>query len=243
MSFCPTNCPSDDIHSLYIDKELPEIYKAEYEEHIKTCHACQAKLKKIQVLHQLFNDDSEKITPDSKFMDESFQRLQLKMRYNSNIVQKKKVESSYRTRYLIPSVAAVAAAFLVAVVLPTNLKSSLNPGTQSVASHNVVSKIPTATDVSLGGGRSVVISGNIQGTSVLPASAKENTVAMDVVNSRAMTVIPATNNDHFIKNYEVFSPDIGNEEKISIRITVPGVNTAPVFTEIELPLNVIMGQN
>ena len=32
------------------------------------------------------------------------------------------------------------------------------------------------------------------------------------------------------------------EDKISIRITVPGVDTLPVSTEIELPLDVIKGQ-
>lgn len=237
-------CPTDDIHSLYLDKEMPEVYKAEYEAHLKECEACQKKLKKMQLLHDLFNDDSQQITPDKEFLDKSFERLQLKMRYSSNVTSKKTVEPSYRTKYVIPSVAAVAAAFLIAVVLPTNLKSSLNPaGNQSLASNNIVSKIPSATDVSLGGGRSVVISGNIH-ESLLPSSGNDVVpMGIDVSSSNASVVIPVATNDHLIKNYEVFSPDIGNEEKISIRITVPGVNTNPVFTEIELPLNVIMGQN
>ena len=42
-------------------------------------------------------------------------------------------------------------------------------------------------------------------------------------------------------DYDVFRPDFG-EDKISIRITVPGVDTLPVSTEIELPLDVIKGQ-
>ena len=33
MSFCP----SKDIHSVYLDNELPEVYKAEYEAHIAVC--------------------------------------------------------------------------------------------------------------------------------------------------------------------------------------------------------------
>lgn len=237
-------CPTDDIHSLYLDKEMPEIYKAEYEAHLAQCETCQKKLKKMQMLHDLFNDDSQQITPNKEFLDKSFERLQLKMRYSSNITSKKKMESAYRTKYLIPSVAAVAAAFLIAVVLPTNLKSSLNTGSnQVVASNNIVSRIPSATDVSLGGGRSVVISGNIH-ESILPSSGNDVVpMGIDVAAKNASAVVPVAANDHLIKNYEVFSPDIGNEEKISIRITVPGVNTTPVFTEIELPLNVIMGQN
>jgi hypothetical protein len=45
MSFCPTK----DIHSIYLDNEMPEIYKAEYESHVATCKKCQQELNKIKV--------------------------------------------------------------------------------------------------------------------------------------------------------------------------------------------------
>ena len=59
MSFCP----SKDIHSVYLDNELPEIYKAEYEEHLKNCPQCQKELEKIRALHKMFTSDSVSITP------------------------------------------------------------------------------------------------------------------------------------------------------------------------------------
>lgn len=238
MSFCPT----DDIHSLYLDNEMPEIYKAEYENHLKTCEACQKKLNKMKVLHELFSNDSKQITPDSHYLDQSFERLQVKMRYSSVVTNnKKKSNNTNHIKYIVPSVAAVAAAFLIAVVLPMNLNSKMSADSGAMTAHNVVSRIPSATDVSLGGGRSVVISGNIH-ESVLPTTGNDMGIKVLDVNNTPVSAIPTSNNN-LITNYEVFTPDLGNEDKISIRIIVPGVNATPVQTEIELPLNVIMGQH
>ena len=39
------SCPTDDIHSVYIDDELPQNYVLDYENHIKTCSKCSAKLE------------------------------------------------------------------------------------------------------------------------------------------------------------------------------------------------------
>ena len=50
MSFCP----SKDIHSVYLDGELPEVYKAEYESHLKICPTCQKELDKIKALRGIF---------------------------------------------------------------------------------------------------------------------------------------------------------------------------------------------
>ena len=35
-------CPTNEIHSLYLDKELPQNYIAEYEAHIANCEKCKA---------------------------------------------------------------------------------------------------------------------------------------------------------------------------------------------------------
>ena len=43
MSFCP----SKDIHSVYLDGELPENYKAEYELHISHCEKCRKELEQL----------------------------------------------------------------------------------------------------------------------------------------------------------------------------------------------------
>lgn len=229
MSFCPT----DDIHSLYLDNEMPDIYKKEYEDHIKSCEKCQNKLNKMKKLQSLFNDDSKSLDLDSHFMDQSFERLQVKMRYSKNTGSVEERSSSSKSKFVLPSFTVAAAAMLVAIILPLNManKNSDIPVVSGVVSEALVSKIPTATDVSLGSGRSVVISGNIH-ESVLPSDNELSYVSnVSTVGSKDL-----------ISNYEVFTPDFGNSNNISIKITIPGVNQNPVSTEIELPLNVIVGQ-
>ena len=58
-------CPTDDIHSIYLDGELPDIYRKEYEAHIKICSECEKKLQKLQTLQNLFKSDSRMLTPDN----------------------------------------------------------------------------------------------------------------------------------------------------------------------------------
>ena len=76
----------------------------------------------------------------------------------------------------------------------------------------------------------------------MPISGTINEPMFEVPKSVSVNkskVINADDNE-FI-DYDVFRPNFG-EDKISIRITVPGVDTLPVSTEIELPLDVITGQ-
>lgn len=245
MSFCPTNCPIDDIHSLYLDNEMPDIYKKEYEEHIKSCEKCQNKLNKMKKLQSLFNDDAKALNVDSHFMDQSFERLQMKMRYSKNTGAAQKNSSA--NKFVIPSFTVAAAAMLVAVVVPLKVSGSTasaetNNVTPVAVADSIVSRIPTATDVSLGSGRSVVISGNIH-ESVLPAATNDAVKVIPVENANSYTRNATTvDSKNLITNYEVFSPDFGNSNNISIKITIPGVHQNPVSTEIELPLNVIVGQ-
>ena len=46
MSFCP----SKDIHSVYLDGELPENYKAEYELHVSHCEKCRKELEQLKAV-------------------------------------------------------------------------------------------------------------------------------------------------------------------------------------------------
>ena len=65
MSFCP----SKDIHSVYLDNELPEIYKAEYESHIALCPKCKAELERLRGLRAVLKADSDEIAPSADFLD------------------------------------------------------------------------------------------------------------------------------------------------------------------------------
>ena len=53
-----STCPENDIHSIYLDGELPEIYKAEYEAHLNNCIKCRTKLEQMKKIHEAFQYDS-----------------------------------------------------------------------------------------------------------------------------------------------------------------------------------------
>ena len=238
MSFCPTK----DIHSVYLDGELPEAYKAEYELHLQQCEKCRKELEAIKALHTMFKADSDSIKLDSKFMDESFQRLQIKMAYsrNAGMVSKK---SPFKVISYVSS--GVAAAAVLALVIPMGLKANKTQNTAAsgsvVAANSSISQISNITtlpvtnsatnvslksnNVSFDSGRSVVVSGNIQDV-VLPSGNQKNGSATFTKN---------------VNEVDVLRPDF-KEDAISIKITVPGMGDIPVTTEINLPMNMASGR-
>jgi len=234
MSFCPTK----DIHSVYLDGELPENYKAEYELHIEHCEKCRKELEQLKAVRSIFKADADSLNLDQHFMDESFQRLQIKMAYSKNIG---KVPEKSPFKIISYVASGVAAAAVLALVIPLGLKSNkaasastviTSPLIQSVSS---VSAVPitavstnaatSANNVGYDSGRSVVVSGNIQ--DVVLSSEKQR-----------------RNKTSFAKNVngvDVLRPDF-QDEAISIKITVPGMGDFPVTTEINVPMEVVSGR-
>lgn len=228
MSFCPTK----DIHSVYLDNELPETYKKEYELHVQNCPKCQKELEIMRGLSSMLKADSDAVTPDSHFVDQSFERLQIKMAYSKNTFRGKEPKKS---GYFY-GIAGVAAAAVFALVIPLRMNnpSASNMTMNPVAGAAVSSVIPStvanavatsANNVSFDSGRSVLVSGNIQET-VLSSEPRRRSSA------------PFTRE---VKDVEVFRPELG-DETISIKITVPGVGEIPVTTEINVPMGVIAGR-
>ena len=235
MSFCPNK----DIHSVYLDGELPENYKSEYELHITHCEKCRKELEQLKAVRSLFKADSDALNLDEHFMDESFQRLQIKMAYSRN-VGKVQQKSPFKVISYVAS--GVAAAAVLALVLPLGLKSNkVSPEASAVAatpliqSVNSVSAVPitavsagsrnSGNNVSFDSGRSVVVSGNIQD------------VVLSSENQRK-------NGPSFVKNVsgvDVLRPDF-QDEAISIKITVPGMGDFPVTTEINVPMELVSGR-
>ena len=236
MSFCP----SKDIHSVYLDGELPENYKAEYELHVSHCEECRKELEQLKALRSLFKADADSLELDQKFMDESFQRLQIKMAYSRN-VGKVPQKSPFKVISYVAS--GVAAAAVLALVLPLGLKSNkastevpavaATPLIQSVSS---VSAVPVTAvsngtrangnNVAFDSGRSVVVSGNIQNVVLSSEKKRKNSSA-------------------FVKNVsdvDVLRPDF-QDEAISIKITVPGMGDFPVTTEINVPMELVSGRH
>ena len=233
MSFCP----SKDIHSVYLDGELPENYKAEYELHISHCEKCRKELDQLKALRAMFKADSDSLNLDEHFMDESFQRLQIKMAYAKN-VGKAPQKSPFKVISYVAS--GVAAAAVLALVLPLGLKTNKADASQNVAaspliqSVNSVSAVPitavstnaasSGNNVGFDSGRSVVVSGNIK--DVVLSSEKQR------------------KNSPFAKNVsevDVLRPDF-QDEAIKIKITVPGMGDFPVTTEINVPMELVSGR-
>ena len=224
MSFCP----SKDIHSVYLDGELPENYKAEYELHISHCEKCRKELEQLKAVSALFKADSDSLNLDQHFMDESFQRLQIKMAYSRNI-GKVPQKSPFKVISYVAS--GVAAAAVLALVIPVGLKSnkasasgsvSTAPLIQSVSS---VSTVPiTGNNVSFDSGRSVVVSGNIKDVVLSSEKQRKNNSFGKKVN-----------------DVDVLRPDF-QDEAINIKITVPGMGDFPMTTEINVPMELVSGR-
>lgn len=236
MSFCP----SKDIHSVYLDGELPENYKAEYELHISHCEKCRKELEQLKALRSLFKADSESLNLDQHFMDESFQRLQVKMAYSRNIGRVPQ-KSPFKVVSYVAS--GIAAAAVLALVLPLGLKSKqassgasavvTSPLIQTVSS---VSAVPitavstnanaSANNVGYDSGRSVVVSGNIQDVVLTSEKSRKNTSTFS----------------RNVNDVDVLRPDF-QDEAISIKITVPGMGDFPVTTEINVPMELVSGRH
>ena len=214
MSLCPTK----DIHSVYLDNEMPLSYIKEYETHVQNCTKCSAELNRIKNLRALLKNDSQKEL-SKKELDKSFERLQIRMSYSRNT---KKANNSFVNKKLILpvvkyTVPAMAAAAVFALVLPVGLKGrKIQAGVEPVVAVNPIA--PNTVSFRQEGPRN--LSGNIPNTAV--------------ATGRAVSTNQTSNID-------VFRPNFDNENTISIKITVPGMNAVPYTTEIGFPVDMYKG--
>lgn len=226
MSFCL----SKDIHSIYLDKELPENYKLEYEEHVKNCPECQKELNKLKLIHDALKSDSDSIKLDDDFLEKSYERLQIKMAYKNNVTMARRT-SNVNIKYGLTAVAAAALfALVIPVTLNSNKKNSVTtqPALASVSSVSQISNSTSAiaaNNVSINSGRNVLVSGNMLDTVIRPEAGIDN----------GKTLVKKA------KDVEVLRPEL-EDETISIRISVPGLGEIPVVTEINLPMGAISGK-
>ncbi len=144
-------CPTDDIHSIYLDNELPFEYVAQYQEHIKNCPACQKKIENLKKVSSIFKNDSKNINLGEPFLTESFNRLETKLRYSKNTDFSK--EKPHYVSKIVPFVAA--AAVFVAVILP--VKSFNQNKNEQFAKIQPIER-PQYTQIS---SQNVVMNGNL----------------------------------------------------------------------------------
>ena len=106
----------NDLHSVYVDNELPPAYHKTYESLVASDERHAAALRKMQSLRDDFQQDSKTLDIDDAFLEASFARLQTKLRYHKHAVapQDERPVVHQFTRWGI-SFAAAAAVFALAI--------------------------------------------------------------------------------------------------------------------------------
>ena len=224
-----STCPEKDIHSIYLDNELPAAYVAEYENHVKACPSCQAELNKLKSLHQSFAADCKNITLTPEAMKASFERLQARLSY-SKVTEKNvhpfnifKNSSSYKT-----IIGFAAAAAVIAVILPVRIS---NKASQTQAQFQPVARTklqsPANASVKVDGAiktttLSSLFNNNSSKNEVSAASSimPTNVSATQVSNSNSVYGIPIFNNTSndipsSFTSYDVFCPIADNSAEVN----------------------------
>ena len=222
-----STCPTKEIHSLYLDNELPQSYVEQYEAHIASCSDCKAQLEKLKAVRAVFQKDAEIISPDKKFMDESYERLMLKMKYSKNAGHSSYTKTNLRSwKIIVPAVAAIA---VLALAIPLKFATGRAGVKTMSATSSIYSQVPSQVSEQL---ENVAFSGE----DVFGFNKTQDTRVTNVSN-------PSDAASKLIQDVEVFRPNFdGDQKTISIRITIPGNDDVPVTTEIQVPLDVT-GQN
>lgn len=115
-------CPEKEIHSIYLDGELPKKFAAEYESHVASCEKCRKELEKVRALHSIFANDAASINLSKDFMEESYKRLKSRMRFANVVKMSAPKKNAFSMRTLAPMAAAAAAVF--AIMLPLKMNST-----------------------------------------------------------------------------------------------------------------------
>lgn len=126
-----STCPEKDLHSVYLDGELPAEYVAEYEAHIASCPKCKMILDTLKEVQGVFAKDRDSYRFSQAQLDSSFERLQAKMSYSRTLkFNEKNVRKFPAFSGSIKYIATgIAAALVVAIVLPVRTKT-VSPAAQ-----------------------------------------------------------------------------------------------------------------
>lgn len=213
-----STCPENDIHSVYLDGELPEEFMAEYEAHVASCPKCSAKLEKLTSLKGLLQDDSASITFTEKQLDDSFARLQAKMSYKKFIEEEDRssnVVSFPKLKGFQYFAAGIAAAAVVSFAIPRGRVSNA-----VVASRNDFS--PVARSVSASTVKPVMMESNLDAVQLA------SFLGSDDVSSSSMIPVPA--GDNSVSVQKMILDDCG---AYSTSVVKPALADYDVFAPVD----------
>lgn len=213
------SCPTDDIHSIYLDGELPSAFKNEYEAHIAGCSECKKKLETFRRIKNLLKSDSASIQLNEQFLDQSFERLKTKMRYSKNSKNVKEFPLSEKTlRWAFSAAAAV----IIAAVLPVSISNGIKSNDFQKLNLSSITPVTRPQNQPIAK-QNVIINGNLN-------------------RDLAQTVGNANFSNFALTNVDVLRPDFDDLKKLHVDITVPGLEDGQETAEIKMPENFNEGQ-
>lgn len=217
MSTCPTN----DIHSIYIDGELPLNYREEYESHVANCKICAKKLEQVRKIQGFFLADRKTICLDDCFVDESFRRLSTKLRYAKNVSTSENVHKFPGIK--VVGYGAAAAVVLMAFAVPLKLM-----GNKQLDSRSSVSS-------------AVEISALVRPHETGPIT--RNVVVNGTVSDRYIHNVSANNIGRRPGgDVDIFRPEFSGTNNIRFNFNMMGFEQNEINARIRLPEKTISGQ-
>ncbi len=230
-------CPDKDIHSIYLDNELPEKYIREYEAHIRECSKCRAELESMRRIRKMLTSDAESVTLDGHMLDQSFERLQSRLKY-SRIISDRHMHPLPVVKWTVP---AAAAAAILAIVIPVR-SGKQSPVAGSFLAVSRQKPVPITQN-------KVVVNGNIPHTVLTSLfkgkSHKENgnmpVLTAQFTNFGASPETDEKNISEALTCIDIFRPEFNDQD--TIRITFPHMSTMPLNPDIQIPLIRLENQN
>lgn len=216
-----STCPEKDIHSLYLDGELPPAYMAEYESHIASCASCKAQLDRLKAMHQLFAKDAQAHTPDQAQMEQSFERLQARLSYSKTLsVSKKssfsdnvvKLRNSSRFTGAIAGAAAAAAVMLIFPVRSAKQQPVQTSSFAPVARTQIQLPSEMSTSMSPLLTSDASVATQVSSTAV-PAASLGNTQVIFVDQTDGLGRTQAVRES--LAGYDVFAPVVTVEQPVT----------------------------
>lgn len=222
-----STCPEHDMHSVYLDGELPQKYALEYESHMTTCQQCRDKYMKLQGISALLKEDADQHQLSSQEMEDSFARLQTKLRYQKTVreIQPKSIN---RFTWVVPTVAAAVLAF--ALILPARNRGS---------SPTVVTNSERPISISA----SALASGLANAPSVNYHQSRfmsDSAIIMDEPISRQHLKTVSLSFDNAISTMDIFRPSFDEEQNISVKMTLSDLHSIPSQGEIFVPIQMFI---
>lgn len=229
-------CPSSDIHSVYVDGELPAEFIPGYESHVASCEKCKAALSRMRAAHEFLSADAQSVTPDSHYMEQSWGRLMARRSYSRVSKKGAPLFGAESLKYALPAMAA-AAVFALALALPSRasrektqfVAQSSNPSINIGAMERRDGRLASMRQEP--GAPFVQIEGSVGGAHAHGRPSFNSARRASAVGQAQSASFPSA-----LDSVDVFRPDFAKSgNTVTIRITVPGITSSPVSADITLP--------